>query len=379
MINKIDKFDTSLADSQASRIKPVKPEKFDISAYEDYEFMLQERCQHFWGSNSGVLVYRKMRVAEVFSFDSRDMQKSLEWQLGALTQSMNYKADISNFLEPWYGIGTVASSFGKNYVWHPNQAPAITGKFSSIKDALEFEYSPVHKTPIGKHTIQMIEYFLEKSKGRIPISFCDMQSPLNIAENILDINALMTDLLFDPGSVKQLFNIISGLMIDFNLLQKNLIGDALVSPGHGFASSRFFEGLGMSDDIFIMLPDDLYVETAMPYFENTAIPFKYAAFHSCGNWSLKIPVVKQIKGLKIVDAAFSRATDPDPNPPEDFAKGFTNTGIVLNARIVGEPDIIEEKVRKLWKPGMKLIVVTYCKTPVEQEQIYSRIHEICTS
>lgn len=27
-------------------------------------------------------------------------------------------------------------------------------------------------------------------------------------------------------------------------------------------------------------------------------------------------VVKQIKGLKMIDAAFSNATDPDPDPPE---------------------------------------------------------------
>jgi hypothetical protein len=204
-----------------------------------------------------------------------------------------------------------------------------------------------------------------------------MQSPLNIAENIVDINALMTDFLIDPESVRELFARISGLMVDFTRTMKGLIGDALASPGHGFASSRCFEGLGMSDDLFIMLPDDLYLETAAPAFEKTSLPFGGAAFHSCGNWSKKIPVVKQIKGLKMVDAAFSRATDPDPNPAEDFCFGFANTGIVVNARIVGGPDVIKEKVRQLWTPGMKLIVVTYCKSPEEQERAYQMIHEIC--
>jgi len=79
----------------------------------------------------------------------------------------------------------------------------------------------------------------------------------------------------------------------------------------------------------------------------------------------------------MVDAAFSKTTDPDPNPHEDFANSFANTGIVVNARIVGGLDVIEEKVRKLWWPGMKLIVVTYCKTPEEQEKAYQLIHEIC--
>ena len=53
------------------------------------------------------------------------------------------------------------------------------------------------------------------------------------------------------------------------------------------------------------------------------------------------------------------------------------TGVVLNARSVGDPDLVEAKVRELWKPGMKLIVVTYCETPEEQEEAYNRIHDIC--
>ena len=79
----------------------------------------------------------------------------------------------------------------------------------------------------------------------------------------------------------------------------------------------------------------------------------------------------------MVDGAFSAATDPSPNPPEPFAETFANSGIVLNARIVGGPETIAENVRKLWKPGMKLIVVTYCQSPEEQAQAYDRIYEIC--
>lgn len=376
-MNKKDLFDTSLADSQATSVSPVKISEFDISAFNEYEHRLLEKCRDFWECKSGVLVYRRMRVAEVFSFGCKDIKESLEWQLGALTKSMDYKADIPNFLEPWYGIGTIASAFGKDYVWHPGQAPAISGKFSSAKEALEYGSLPVSETPIGKHTLRMIEYFLEKTKGQVPISYCDMQSPLNIAENIVDINSLMTDFFLDPGSIHDLFNKISGLMIEFTQIQKELIGQTLVFPGHGFASSRSFEGLGMSDDLFIMLPDDLYQEAAQPYFEKTSAPFGNSAFHSCGNWSKKIPVVKHIRGLKMVDAAFSIATDPDANPALDFAESFADSGIVVNARIVGGLDIIEDKVKELWRPGMKLIVVTYCKTPEEQERAYHLIHEIC--
>jgi hypothetical protein len=87
--------------------------------------------------------------------------------------------------------------------------------------------------------------------------------------------------------------------------------------------------------------------------------------------------VKKIKGLRMVDGAFSAATDPSPNPPELFGEAFANTGIVVNARIVGGLETIAESVRRLWRPGMKLIVVTYCQNPEEQAEAYNQIYEIC--
>jgi hypothetical protein len=88
-------------------------------------------------------------------------------------------------------------------------------------------------------------------------------------------------------------------------------------------------------------------------------------------------LVSKIENLKMADAAFSKMTDPDPNPTENFPLHFAGTGIVINARIVGGLDIVEQKIRELWKPGMKLIVVTYCETPDEQEKTYDTIHKIC--
>ncbi|MCF0207957.1 MAG: hypothetical protein HUK07_00795, partial [Bacteroidaceae bacterium] len=58
------------------------------------------------------------------------------------------------------------------------------------------------------------------------------------------------------------------------------------------------------------------------------------------------------------------------------AEAFANTGVILNARIVGKPNLVLEKVRHLWRPGMKLIVVTYADTPEEQEYLYNEIHKL---
>lgn len=371
------KFDFNLADAQGTDIKPISPEQFDVSRYQEYEAKLLDKNAAFWSGKSGVAVYRRFRVPQVFSYGCKDMEYSLGVQLSALKESMNYKSDIANFLEPWYGIGTAASSFGAEYIWHENQAPATKAPFSTLKEALAYEYVPVEKTAIGMHTLNMVEYFLDKTMGKIPISFSDIQSPLNNAGYLLDTSSLFLEMYDEPEDYKKLLDILSDLVIDFTKKQAAMIGNALVSPGHGFASSRSFTGIGMSDDAMLMLSDDMYEENEIPSREKIGAEFGGAVFHSCGNWSRKISVVKKISNLIMADGAFSAETDPNPNTIEPFAEGFKDTGIVLNARIVGDVDTIAQTVKKLWTPGMKLIAVTYCKTPEEQEMAYDVIHNIC--
>ncbi|MDO4757751.1 MAG: uroporphyrinogen decarboxylase family protein [Rikenellaceae bacterium] len=372
-----DTFNVNLADSQATAVEPIAPEKFDRARYAEYAARLDARCKAFWESDQGVLVYRRMRVKEVFAEDCRDWERSLAWQLGALEKSMAFEADVPNFLEPWYGLGTVAAAYGFGYLWEPGQAPAVDGKFPSTRALVEAPYRPVAETEIGRHTLQMVEYFLDKTKGEIPMSYCDVQSPLNTLSNIIDSNEFYSDFYLDPEAMEEAMTRTSDLLIDFTEAQRRLIGDALVKPGHGFASSRMFEGLGMSDDSATMLSPDLYFPVAVPAMQRAGDRFGGTVFHSCGNWSDKKEEIAKIPGIRMADGAFSLATDPGANPTEGFAEAFVGSGAVLNARIVGGKELVTEKVRSLWKPGMKLIVVTYAETPEEQAELYRTIHEIC--
>ena len=369
-------FDTSLADAQATAIEPLKPEKFNIEGYAEYEQSMREGCKKFWLADSGILVYRRMRVGEVYSFGSKSMKDSLEWQLGALQTSMDYKADIPNFLEPWYGIGTIASAYGFDYQWPEKQAPAVDGCFQTVTEALNYDPVPVEKTAIGKHILNMIEYFLEKTKGRVPTSVTDTQSPLNSAGYIVDSTGYMMDLVMSPEEFKQLLDKVADLAIAFTDKQLEFLDSVVVWPGHGFASSPHFQGIGMSDDNMLMISGEDYMRLCAPATEKFGNAFGGPVFHSCGNWSGRVEHIKKMKNLRVVDGAFSPETDPDPNPVEPFHT-FTDSNIVVNARIVGDVDTISTTVKKLWKPGMKLIVTTYCKSPEEQLEAYYKIHEIC--
>ncbi|MDR1222045.1 MAG: uroporphyrinogen decarboxylase family protein [Tannerella sp.] len=370
-------FDITKRDSQATEITPVSPERFDLDAYAAYENELLKKTGAFWKARSGVAVYRRMRAAEVFADGSRDMQRSLALQLGCLQKSMEYKADIPNFLEPWYGIGVYASAYGIDYVWNPGQAPASHYRFETVAEALQYEPQPVAQTAVGKHVLEMIDYFMNRTKGKLPLCFTDAQSPLNTSTLTVNTESVMMDMILDPGTVKRFLDTLAGLMIDFVAEQKKLIGECLVNPGHSFASARNFDGYGQSDDNIVMLSNRDYLECAVPSFEKVGQAYGGPVLHSCGDYSNKLPVMSEIKGLRMMDAAFSPETDPNPNPALPFAETLAGSGIVLNARIVGDIDVIKQTVRQLWRPGMKLIVVTYCQTPEEQERVYDAVHEIC--
>jgi hypothetical protein len=371
------KFNNQLDDSQATQVLPIKPENFNFESYESYAAVLNQTCTKFRQQKSGVVVYRRMRVGECFSFGCKDMKHSLELQLGALEKSMLFKADVPNFLEPWYGIGTVASAFGGDYIWYEGNAPALKPRFQTIDEVLTCIPQEIAQTNIGHQTLNMIEYFMDQTKGRLPVSLTDTQSPLNITGHLYPLNQFFMDTMIEPEKVMQLFDLLADLSIRFNQQQIKLIGNALASPGHGFASSTKWQGLGMSDDNAIMISPDQYLEMASPSANKICASLGGPAFHSCGDWSGWVEAVLKIKGLKMADGAFSLQTDPGATDNPGAFHSFANTGIVLNARIVGNLKTIREQVSRLWVPGMKLVVVTYCESPAEQEEAYQLIHELC--
>lgn len=370
------KFDTTLRDSQGTSVEPISPENFDLDAYADYEAKLLEKNKAFTEADSGLLVYRRVRADGVFYDKCRDFKESLALQLGALKTSMAYKADIANFLEPWYGIGYIASCFGASYGWTEGQAPHVTAQFKSAQEILDADFVPIAQTAEGKHILEMVEYFMDQTKGKVPVSFCDLQSPLNMLTYLLPMNDLFMEVYDSPDELKKAAELVSGLLIDFLKLQADLIGDALARPGHGFASSRAFRGVGLSDDASIMLQaedyEDLFVESDVRIGQC----YGGMVYHSCGVWEKKIDMVKNISNIWMADGAFTIETDPSPNNPQVFGDAFAGSGIILNARAVGNPENSFAALKQLWRLGQKLIAVTYCKTPEEQEQLYEMLHQL---
>lgn len=369
-------FDVTLRDSQGTTVAPIAPERFDLAAYAAYEGELTQRCRAFVQKDRGLLVYRRVRADGVFYDKCRDYQESLALQLGGLNAGMSFQADIANFLEPWYGIGYIASCFGADYIWHEGQAPAVEPPFHSAGELLAADRKSIHETPIGRHILETVEYFLDKTKGKLPISFTDIQAPLNMLSYLMPITDLFMEVYDNPEDLKAAASLTADLLIEFLKKQEALIGDCLARPGHGFASSRAFCGAGMSDDNSIMIQDEDYQALMQPADEKIGEAMGGTVYHSCGTWEKKIEMVKAFKGITTVDGAFSAQTDPSPNDPAIFGDAFAGSGIVVNARAVGNAEEAIQAFQKLWRPNQKLIAVTYCSTPQEQARLYDMLHQM---
>ncbi len=370
-------FDVNKRDAQATVIAPMKVADFDIERYADYEASLLEGNKKFFEGKSGIQVYRRVRADGVFFNKSRDYKESLELQLGALTKSLEFKADIANFLEPWYGIGYIASAFGHGYHWGEG-SPEVRDHFSSMEEILKIDPIPLDKSPIGKHMLETIEYFLDKTKGRVPISYTDVQSPLNMLSYLMPITDLFMEMFDDPEGVEKVTAIITDLLIDFLKKQQNLIGDCLAKPGHGFASSRNFHSMGMSADNVVMLSTDQYEEMFRAYDNKIGNAFGGLAFHSCGEWSLHAKMVKDFSSLNFIDGAFSPQTDPGFNDCKKWHDIFAGTGTIVNTRCVGSPEDVVPYFKDMYGENndMRMIAVTYCETAEEQNRMYDAIHAL---
>jgi len=371
-------FDYTLKDAQALPVTPVEPYDFDLARYEVFAAEADRRYADFLSKSDGLVVWQRVRVGEVFRDACRDMRQSLQLQLGGLSKSLDYATDAPTYLEPWYGIGTTASAFGGEYDWFEGQAPVVRPPYKTLNEMPPLVPRDFSEVPIMRYTLDTIEYFLDQTQGRVPLSWCDLQAPLNVATELIDTSAFFTAMVDQADRVRDILAAITEVVIRFTQKQSELIGHQLARPGHGFASSRTGRGIGLSTDNLVMISPRMYEKFCVAHNIKIGAAFDGLAIHSCGDYARWLPALKKISNLLMVDAAFSPRTDPDPNAPEAFRDAFVNTGIIVHARMVGDPVEVLALTKRLWTPGLKLIVVTYVQDSAAQQRLYHDLHTLCS-
>lgn len=370
-------FDYTNQDAQAMPVTPVAPADFDLARYEAHAAEADARYAAFLARPEGVAVWQRVRVADVFRDGCRDMAASLRWQLGGLTKALGYLTDAPNYLEPWYGIGVTAAAFGAEYEWPEGQAPVARPRYRAVQDVPDLVARPTEQAQIMRHVLAMIDYFLEETQGRIPMSWSDLQNPLNVATELVDTTGFFTGFVEAPEGVARILAALTDEVIRFTQEQSRHIGERLVRPGHGFASARTGAGIGLSTDNLVMISPRAYRRFCVENDARIGAAFGGTAIHSCGDWARWLEAIKSNPHLTMVDAAFTPRTDPNYNAAAAFRAAFAGTGVIVHARMVGDSDEVLARARELWGPGMRLIVVTYEQDPAAQHRLYRDLHALC--
>ena len=81
-----------------------------------------------------------------------------------------------------------------------------------------------------RHVLAMIDYFLEETHGRIPLSWSDLQNPLNVATELVDTTGFFTGFVEAPDAVRRILAALTDEVIRFTQEQSRRIGDQLVRP-----------------------------------------------------------------------------------------------------------------------------------------------------
>jgi hypothetical protein len=325
---------------------------FDFSRFRDYRSKREERIRQFLrGQGSPVLLTSRVHGNYTIC---RTPRESLDVQLESIARQMEVGSDFVPFLEPWFGVGVYANAFGAEYDWRQGESAQTHYVAHTAEQAAQLHAAPLAQSPAMQLVLDAIDYFLEQTRGEIPIACTDTQSPFDTATLLWDTADFFTSVYTTPDIVHGLLERITDSIELFTRLQMERIGPALARPGHIMLSAQGGPGMSVSDDNIVMVGPEIYREVAVPYNSRLSRAFGGLAVHSCGNYERQLPALLETDELLLVDGAFSARLDPTPNENlELFRDTLKDTGVILQARMGPEwPELLP----RLYDPGVRLVL-----------------------
>ena len=177
------------------------------------------------------------------------------------------------------------------------------------------------------------------------------ENPLNVATELVDTSGFFTGFVEGAEAIRRILAALTDEVIRFTEEQSRRIGDRLVRPGHGFASARAGRGIGLSTDNLVMISPRAYRQFCVENDARIGAAFGGTAIHSCGDWAR---LDRSSQGESAVDRGgclVHPRTDPNTNDAAAFRAAFAGTGIVVQARMVGDPDEVLARVQQALGTG----------------------------
>jgi hypothetical protein len=248
------------------------------------------------------------------------------------------------------GTYVIASAFGssirkfnggRSYV----EAPVI----HNAGDVNRMKALPLYKTILGKQ-IRLVEYFAEKSDGKIPVRIPDIQNPLGVAEMLWETNDFFVSLAEEPEMVHKLLEMITEVTLQYieeiKKVCRNII--PISFPGVWAPAEK---GVYLADDTMSMLSPAMYEEYGVRYNNIISREFGGIMLHSCTVDKRYFESIMKNEGIRSIN--FASQYSSDMSEIFDF---FGGKVVILphyyhaDSHQIGTVIEFIEKVMSCWKP-----------------------------
>lgn len=333
----------------------MKSIKQIVDRYQDIRCQREKTIEKFLKGERPYLIFQTPE-GNVWG-DVRSPEQCFDVNIKYVAESLNVPSDHLPVLEPWFGACAYANIYGCNYVWRDGEAPAVHYKYHNIEEIRGIPRPRWEESEVARLIVRTIKYFKSKTGDAIPIVWTDTQSASDIATLVLDATEVFAGCLLEPELLMEFMKQINEVIIEFSKVQEELIGSALIHPGHIMLSGGGFKGMSISDDNLAVASPAVNAGFNLPLDEEIGKAMGGVAIHSCGNWTHSMGMLKEkVPSCVAIDCAIDEICDPNPNVPEEVRDALAGTGINVHVRLTGETELMLETVKRLLHPDIKLTI-----------------------
>jgi hypothetical protein len=336
----------------------TKDIKSVIDKYENIKEKRLPKLIDFWEGRCPYLISVEAGFTR-YSF-CNSIEENFNANIFDFGETLDCPSDTLPNLEPWFGTGIYAEAFGCKYYWREGDSPAVHYAYHNIEEIQKIQKPEISAGKLFGMVLEAIEYFKDKTNGRLPICMTDTQSASDTATLVLDASEFFIACYTHPNVVKRFLNMINELVIEFSRKQVELIGNCLVLPGRIISSSinANFGGKGItiSDDNLAVSSPQLNAEYFLPLDDKLGEALGGVAIHSCGNWGHTMPLLLQMKNLLMIECKISSPVDPNPTVPEQVRDALKGTNIAVQVTLNSDVERDFDLLDRICSPDLRLIV-----------------------
>jgi uroporphyrinogen decarboxylase-like protein len=357
-------------ESSPSRIREV------VDRYEQVRGERERRAEEFHSGRRRYLIFQTPPGGAVWR-DARTSEDCFQRNLDYVAASLEVPSDHLPILEPWHGTGVFANIYGCPYVWRDGEAPAVHYRYHKLEEVRDVPRPRWEDSEIAQLVLETIRYFKSKTGDAVPIVWTDTQSASDNATLICDTCEVIAGCLLEPEMTMAFMRQINDVVIEFSRVQEELIGDALVRPGHIMLCNAGFGGMSISDDNLAVVSPAVNAEFNLPLNEEIGKAMGGVAIHSCGQFTHSMGLLRELCPSCIaIDCALDHHCDPNPNEPEAVRDAFAGSDIAVHVRMAPIDGHMQDIVRRLLHPELRLVVHVGANGREQGEKRYAELESI---